>query len=63
MPILGLVFKRTGSFHLGLQEPELPSKKSDYTQGILYGQALSLLEEIEAPSRAQPSNPCQGLDM
>ena len=63
MPVLGLVFTRTGSFHLGLQEPELPSKKSDYTQGILYDQALSLLEEREAPSRAQPSNPCQGPDM
>lgn len=60
---LGLVFTRTGSFHLGLQEPELPSKKSNYTQGILYDQALSLLEEREAPSRAQPSNPCQGPDM
>lgn len=44
-------------------EPELPSKKSNYTQGILYDQALSLLEEREAPSRAQPSNPCQGPDM
>lgn len=63
MPVLGLVFKRTGSFHLGLQEPDLPSKKSDYTQDILYGQALSLLEEGEAPSGGQPSNPCQGIHM
>lgn len=32
--VLGLVFKRTGNFHLGLLEPELPSKKkSDPSSG------------------------------
>lgn len=34
------------------QEPELPSKKSNYTQGILYDQALSLLEEREGTQQS-----------